>query len=32
MVIPKISSMYGTNLERRIFDEMLYEVDSSDIS
>jgi hypothetical protein len=23
--------MYGTNLERRIFDNILYEVDSSDI-
>jgi hypothetical protein len=23
--------MYGTNLERRIFDKILYEVDSSDI-
>jgi hypothetical protein len=24
--------MYGTNLERRIFDKILYEVDSSDIT
>jgi hypothetical protein len=23
--------MYGLNLERRIFDKLLYEVDSSDI-
>jgi hypothetical protein len=27
---PIISSMYGTNLGRRIFDKILYEVDSSD--
>jgi hypothetical protein len=26
-----ISYMYGLNLERRIFDKILYEVDSSDI-
>jgi hypothetical protein len=28
---PIISSMYGTNFERRIFDKILYEVDSLDI-
>jgi hypothetical protein len=27
-----ISSMYGLDLERRIFDNILYEVDSNDIS
>jgi hypothetical protein len=26
-----MSSMYGLNLERRILDTILYEVDSSDI-
>jgi hypothetical protein len=28
---PIISSMYGPNLERRIFDKILYDVDNSDI-
>jgi hypothetical protein len=30
-MIPNISSIYGFNLWRRIFDKMLYEVNSSDI-
>jgi hypothetical protein len=29
-MIPKISSIYGLNLEGRIFDNILYEVDGSD--
>jgi hypothetical protein len=28
---PIISSAYGLNLERRIFDKILYDVDSNDI-
>jgi hypothetical protein len=28
---PIISSMYGLNLDKRILDKILYEVDSSDI-
>jgi hypothetical protein len=31
LIIPKMSSIYGLNLERSILDKILYEVDSSDI-
>jgi hypothetical protein len=31
-MIPIISSIYGLNLERRILDEIFYEVDNSDIA
>jgi hypothetical protein len=30
-ITPVISSIYGLNLERRILNKVLYEVDSSDI-
>jgi hypothetical protein len=31
MVIPIISSAYGVGLEKKMFDKVLYEIDSNDM-